>query len=50
MVLEHNTSDDTYKVLCENCNHAWEYEGYEIVLEPYPHFECPACGEWIPVF
>ena len=48
MILDRD--GDVYVAKCENCGDVWEYEGYEIILEPWPHFECPHCGEWIPVF
>lgn len=50
MMLEYDTASDEYKVECDNCHRQWLYEGYELVLDPWPHFECPVCGEWIPVF
>ena len=50
MILDQDSTTDEYRVLCERCNHVWLYERYEIILDPWPHFECPHCGEWIPVF
>ena len=32
------------------CGRLWEYEDYEIWVEPWPHFVCPVCGHWIPVW
>lgn len=42
--------NDGYYAECENCHSEWLFESYEIILAPFPHFECPNCGEWIPVF
>ena len=43
---------DTKEVLieCDNCKRKYIIENYEIELQPYPHFTCPNCGEWIAVF
>lgn len=35
---------------CRNCGIDWEFEGYEISLEPWPHGVCPVCSGWVPVF
>ena len=35
---------------CNNCHATIEFEDSDIILEPYPHAECPVCGEWIPLF
>ena len=38
---------------CEVCGTPYEIEDYndpDIILEPYPHIECPVCGEWISLF
>lgn len=39
---------------CECCGAKIEIEENDpdIILEPFPHIECPAedCGWWIPVF
>ena len=50
MCIDHDTYNDTYRAECDHCHHSWLFEGYEIILEPWPHFECPRCGEWIPLF
>ena len=50
MIIDHDTYDDVYNVECDNCHDQWLYEGYEVILEPWPHFECPHCGHWIPAF
>ena len=50
MIIDHDTSTDQYKVLCEDCDHAWLFEGYELYLKPWPHFVCPHCGGWIAAF
>ena len=50
MIIDHDTFDDVYTVECDKCYHQWIYEGYEIELEPFPHFVCPHCDHWIPLF
>lgn len=38
---------------CSLCGTEWEFEGYEVILEPYPHGECPnpSCRlNWVAVF
>ena len=37
-------------VQCENCGSRWEVEDGDVILMPWPHIECPDCGEWIPLF
>lgn len=36
------------------CGAIWEIDeecdGYNIWLEPWPHYVCPNCGHWIPLF
>ena len=51
-VLEVETLDgkETIRVICENCGDVWELEDGDVVLEPWPRFECPHCGNWIPLF
>ena len=50
------TSDATkdYAMIkkCECCEATIgiEEDDPDIILEPFPHIECPSCGEIIPVF
>ena len=37
-------------VVCPVCGAVWQLEDGDIILEPWPRFECPHCGEWIPLF
>ena len=39
-----------YRGTCKVCGIVWEFEGYELSLEPYPHGDCPYCGNWVAVF
>ena len=38
------------RIWCTDCGIEWEFEGYEIVLEPWPHAICPKCGKWLAAF
>ena len=37
---------------CESCGIIIQIEDNDpdIILMPYPHIECPNCGEWISLF
>ena len=35
---------------CPRCETVWIFNQSEVILEPWPHVECPKDGEWIPVF
>ena len=37
---------------CPSCHEVWEFIEDEdvIVVDPWPHYCCPNCGTWIPVF
>lgn len=35
------------KVICDECKEEVEYSNWDIILEGYPHIECPYCGFWI---
>ena len=37
-------------VACSRCGDVWLLEDGDICVEPWPHFQCPHCGEWIPLF
>ena len=37
-------------VACGNCGDVWELENGDIILEPWPRFECPHCRHWIALF
>lgn len=37
-------------VKCPDCDTVWEFTDEPVILEPYPHYECPDCGAWIPFF
>lgn len=50
MFIDHDTASNEYIVMCDKCNTKWVFEGNELFLQPWPHFECPKCGEWIPAF
>lgn len=50
MFIDHDTASNEYIAICDNCNKKWLFEACELILQPWPHFECPHCGEWIPVF
>ena len=50
MFIDHNTYENSYTVECDCCHKYWKFEGYELILEPWPHVECPNCGHWIAVF
>lgn len=51
-ILEAETVDgkETVVVLCEKCGDVWQLEDGDVILEPWPRFECPHCGHWIPLF
>ena len=50
MLIDHDTATNEYRAECDACHRQWLFEDSEIILDPWPHFECPACGEWIPLF
>lgn len=50
MFIDHDTGSNEYTVECDSCHRLWIYDGCELILEPWPHFECPRCGAWIPAF
>ena len=50
MFIDMDSVSNEYRVECDSCHRQWLFEGYELILEPWPHFECPHCGEWIPLF
>ena len=35
---------------CPVCFAVWEFDDWEVILMPWPHYECPDCGTWIPAF
>ena len=36
---------------CPICGTTWEFDEHDpIILEPWPHYECPNDGTWIPAF
>lgn len=37
-------------VACPHCGTVWELEEGDVILNPWPRFECPKCGEWIPLY
>ena len=49
MIVDIDTIKREYRVECDHCEHQWRYEEQELVLEPWPHFVCPACGQWINI-
>jgi len=50
MLIEHDTYSKEIRVECDGCYRQWLFDESEIILEPWPHVECPKCGEWIPLF
>ena len=50
MLIDHDTVDREIRAECPHCRRQWLFDEEEIWLEPWPHVECPACGEWIPLF
>ena len=50
MIIEHDTYTGEIRAECEGCGRQWLFEECEVILSPYPHVECPVCGEWIPLF
>lgn len=50
MLIDHNTATNEYIAECDKCHRQWEFESCELILAPWPHFECPVCGEWIAAF
>ena len=52
-IIDAETFEDGHEeitVLCPNCLKLWLLEEGDICVEPWPRFECPSCGEWIPMF
>jgi len=49
MIISHDPATDKYVIECESCGARWLIEGYEISVEPWPHFIC-SCKNWIAVF
>ena len=41
---------ENVKVACPKCGDVWLLEDGDVILQPWPRFECPHCGEWIPLF
>lgn len=41
---------ETLIVACGKCGDAWQLEDGDVCVEPWPHFQCPHCGEWISLF
>lgn len=39
-----------YRGRCKCCGTLWEFDGFEIWLDPWPHGICPNDGEWVAVF
>lgn len=36
---------------CKCCGTTWQFDSNDVViLMPWPHYDCPKCGEWIPAF
>lgn len=35
---------------CKKCGKIVNEVDYPVILMPYPHIECPNCGEWIICF
>lgn len=36
---------------CLECDGIWEFTNDDVVImEPFPHYECPDCEAWIPAF
>ncbi len=36
---------------CPHCHEVWVFDEEDVVImEPWPHYECPDCGCWIPAF
>ena len=50
MLIDHNTVTNEYIAECDKCHRQWEFESCELILAPWPHVECPVCGEWIAAF
>lgn len=41
-----------YSKECGHCGTLWLIDISEdpVIMEPYPHVNCPKCGNWIPLF
>lgn len=42
-----------FSCTCKICGTEVTVEGFDdpdIILMPYPHIECPCCGNWLPMF
>ena len=50
MLIDHDTAAREIYAECPHCHREWLFDDGEVCLEPWPHVECPACGEWIPLF
>ena len=50
MLIDHNTATNKYRAECDACHRQWLFEEYEVVLAPWPHCTCPACGAFISIF
>ena len=38
-------------ITCPHCGKTWEFDEDDIIfIVPYPHYDCPDCGEWLPAF
>ena len=36
---------------CDKCGTTWLFEDDDVILMfPFPHYECPKCGFFIPAF
>lgn len=37
---------------CDGCGAEWHVNMDEepVIMEPFPHIECPDCGFWVPTF
>lgn len=37
---------------CKCCNTEWiiDDSAVPVIIMPWPHVDCPKCGQWIPLF
>ena len=50
MLIDHDTASNEYIASCDKCGKTWIFDGCELYLQPWPHFICSKCGEWISAF
>ena len=43
---------DGITLICNGCGAEWHLnlDNVPVIVEPFPHIECPNCGVMVPVF